>query len=77
MVERRYKALARELSTFPNNRGNSSLVTTRALVVNHEMYKPFLLNSRAQGVSGKNEQSTYTQWRGAPEARTVGTAASE
>jgi len=29
----------------------------------------FLLNSQAQGVSGKNEQSTHTPWRGAPEAR--------
>jgi len=29
----------------------------------------FLLNSQAQGVSGKNEQSTQTPWRGAPEAR--------
>ena len=29
----------------------------------------FLLNSQAQGVSGKNEQSTQTLWRGAPEAR--------
>jgi len=28
----------------------------------------FLLNSQAQGVSGKNEQSTQTPWRGAPEA---------
>ena len=28
-----------------------------------------LLNSQAQGVSGKNEQSTQTPWRGAPEAR--------
>jgi len=28
----------------------------------------FLLNSQAQGVSGKNEQSTQTLWRGAPEA---------
>ena len=25
----------------------------------------FLLNSQAQGVSGKNEQSTQTPWRGA------------
>jgi len=25
----------------------------------------FLLNSQSQGVSGKNEQSTQTQWRGA------------
>jgi len=29
----------------------------------------FLLNSQAQGVSGKHEQSTQTPWRGAPEAR--------
>jgi len=29
----------------------------------------FLLNYQAQGVSGKNEQSTQTLWRGAPEAR--------
>jgi len=29
----------------------------------------FLLNSQAQGVSGNNEQSTLTPWRGAPEAR--------
>jgi len=29
----------------------------------------FLLNSQAPGVSGKNEQSTQTPWRGAPEAR--------
>jgi len=26
----------------------------------------FLLNSQAQGVSGKNEQSTQTPWRGTP-----------
>jgi len=29
----------------------------------------FLLNSQAQGVSGKNEQSTQTPCCGAPEAR--------
>jgi len=29
----------------------------------------FLLNSQAQGVSGKHEQSTQTLWCGAPEAR--------
>jgi len=29
----------------------------------------FLLNSQAQGVSGKNEQSTQTPWHGVPEAR--------
>jgi len=28
-----------------------------------------LLNRQAQGVSGKNEESTQTPWRGAPEAR--------
>jgi len=27
----------------------------------------FLLNSRAESVSGKNEQSVQTPWRGAPE----------
>jgi len=32
------------------------------------MYKPYLLNSRAQVVSGKNEQSTQTPWRRASEA---------
>jgi len=52
-----------------DNRGNSSLVPTRALFVNNEIYKPVLLNSRAQGVSGKNEQTTRTPWCGAPEAR--------
>jgi len=29
----------------------------------------FLLNSQAQGVFGKHEQSTQTPWRGAPEVR--------
>jgi len=29
----------------------------------------FLLNSHAQGVSGKNEKSIQTPWRGAPEAQ--------
>ena len=29
----------------------------------------FVLNSQAQGASGKNEQSTQTPWPGAPEAR--------
>jgi len=27
-------------------------------VVNNEIYAPFVLNSRAQGISGKNQQST-------------------
>ena len=39
-----------------DNRGNSSLVPTRALLVSSEIYKPLLLNSCAQGVSGKNKQ---------------------
>jgi len=30
----------------------------RVLFVNNENYKPFLLNSGGQVVSGKNEQST-------------------
>jgi len=31
----------------------------------------FLLNSQAQGISGKNEQSTQTPWRGA-QCRCIG-----
>jgi len=46
------------LLTFDNKRGNSSLVLPRTLFANNDIYKPFLLNSRAQGVSGKSEQST-------------------
>jgi len=57
-------ALTRELSTFVNVRGNL-LVLTRGVFVNNEIYMAFLLNSQAQVVSGKNEQSTQTQWRGA------------
>jgi len=45
------------------------LVLTRALFVNNEIYLAFLLISQPQGVSGKNEQSIQTPWRGAPEAR--------
>jgi len=41
------------------------LVLTRAFFVNNEIYKAFLLNSQAQGVPGRNEQSTETPWRGA------------
>ena len=55
MAERTYNVLALELRmllTF-DNRGNSPLVLTRALFVNNEIYKPFVLNSRAQGISGK------------------------
>jgi len=37
----------------------------RAFFVNNVIYMAFLLNSQAQGVSGKNEQSTQTPWRGA------------
>jgi len=66
VAERRYKALAR-LLTF-DNRGNS-LVLTRAFFVNNEIYMAFLLNSQAQGLSGKNEQSTQTPLCWAPEAR--------
>jgi len=29
----------------------------------------FLLNSQAQGVSGRNDQSTQSPWRRAPKAR--------
>jgi len=40
------------------------LVLTRAFFVDNEIYVAFLLNSQAQGVSDKNEQSTQTPWRG-------------
>ena len=66
MVGRTCKALARELSMFANRR-NASLVLTRGLFVNNEICKLlFLLISRAQDVSGKSEQSTWTLWRGPP-----------
>jgi len=42
---------------------------TRAFLANKEIYRPFLLISRAQGESGKNEQPTQTSQRGPPEAR--------
>jgi len=42
---------------------------TRAFFVSNEIYVAFLLNSQEQGVSGKNEHSTQTPGRGAPEAR--------
>jgi len=45
-------------------RGNL-LVLTRAFFVDNEIHTAFLLNSQAQGVSGKNEKSTQTPWRGA------------
>ena len=45
------------------------LVLTGAFFDNNEIHMAFLLNRQAQGVSGKNEESTQTPWRGAPEAR--------
>ena len=63
---------ASALTTRPHvlfdNRGNS-LVLTRVFFVNNEIYMAFLLNFQAQGVFGKNEQSTQTPWPGAPEAQ--------
>jgi len=53
----------------------SSFVQARYLFVNNEIYKPFLLNSRAQAVCGKNEQFAQTPWRGAP--RSAGPNAAE
>jgi len=41
------------------------LVLTKAFFVNNEIITAFLLNPQAQGVSGKDEQSTQTPWRGA------------
>jgi len=37
----------------------------RTFFVNNEIYMAFLLDSQAQGGSGKKEQSTQTPWRGA------------
>jgi len=38
------------------------------LFANNYIYKPFLLNSQAQGTSGKNEKPSQRSWRGSPEA---------
>ena len=53
-------ALTRELGTFANVWEE---ILTRAFFVKNKIYIAFLLNSQAQGVSGKNEQSTQTPWR--------------
>jgi len=45
------------------------LVLTRGFFVANEIYMGFLLNSQAQGVFAKHEQSTQTPWRGDPEVR--------
>jgi len=59
-------ALTRELSAFANVRYRGNLLfLTSAFFDNNEICLTFLLNSRAQGVSGKNEQSTQTPLRGA------------
>jgi len=39
------------------------------LFVNNEIYKPFLLNSQAQGVSGKMNNLPKHHGAGSPEAR--------
>jgi len=36
------------------------------LFANNYVYKPFLLNSQAQGTSGKNEKPSQRSWRGVP-----------
>ena len=67
-----WNAVAWELSTFDDVqfRGNSSFVQTRWLFANNIIYKPFLLISRAQRVSGKNETTCpSTMAREPPEAR--------
>jgi len=48
----------------------------RALFANNDIYKPLLLYSRAQGVSGKNEQPAQTPWRGVPRSAGSNAAAS-
>jgi len=37
----------------------------RAFFVDSEIYLALRLNSQVRGVSGKNEQSAQTSWRGA------------
>jgi len=34
------------------------------LLANNEIYKPLLLNSQAQRISGKNERPPQTPWQG-------------
>jgi len=43
---------------------NLAFVQTRNLFANNEIYKQILLNSRAQGLSGINEQPSQTPWWG-------------
>jgi len=38
----------------------------KAFFVKNDIYMAFPRISQAQGVSGKNEQSSQTPWRGAP-----------
>jgi len=58
MVERRRKSLVREY----RRRFKRSIIKeiyrslTRAVFANNDVYKPLLLDSRAQGVSAKSEQ---------------------
>jgi len=42
---------------FDNLLVKINLSLPRTLLANNDIYKSLLLNSRAQGVSGKNEQS--------------------
>jgi len=41
----------------------------RALFSNNEIYKPLLLNSQAQGLSGQNEQPVYMYIAWGPQRR--------
>jgi len=52
------------------------LVLTIALFVNNEIYMAFLLNSQAQGVSGKSKLSTQTPLWGVPRGAGPNAAAS-
>jgi len=55
-------------------RGNLSLILTRALFVNNETYKPFLLNSQAQGAFGKMNNLPKHQSAGPHAAASVASA---
>jgi len=69
MVERRYNAVAWESSTFDNVqvRRNSSFIETRWLFANNNIYKPFLLSSRARSI--------WQKWNHLPKRHGAGPSA--
>ena len=71
MAERRYNAVAWELSAVDNVRQLEEIhrwFERDWLFSNIDLYKPYLLNSRAEGVAGKNNNLTIHHGAGPPEA---------